>query len=250
MTRKEQNKILNDKIEVNNAQYNLDRMNTEISAYSSGDLPKYKYLTKKDLNYKPNAFEQAKFEYSPLGKVFIDRLDKSDRKKGLLKRFKNIEDKSNNQLLALRDINRPAIRGRNNDGCKSSDDGDDDYDDDYKIIKAIEGKYKDKDDLDKNVDEDFNDMARRTINLEGKTYIIGRNESIYAREFKNNYKKIIDDYTNKKIKRKDILDELNKVNKEIKIYQKNRDIYKNSPNIEDQIINSKKFAEGLNKIIK
>ena len=49
MTRKEQNKIQNDKIEANNAQYNLDRMNAEISAYSSGDLPKYEYLTKKDL---------------------------------------------------------------------------------------------------------------------------------------------------------------------------------------------------------
>ena len=36
-------------------------MNAEISAYSSGDLPKYKYLTKKDLGYKPDAFEQAKF---------------------------------------------------------------------------------------------------------------------------------------------------------------------------------------------
>ena len=55
-------------------------MNAEISAYSSGDLPIYEYLTKKDLNYKPNAFEQAKFEYSPLGKVFIDGLDKSDTK--------------------------------------------------------------------------------------------------------------------------------------------------------------------------
>ena len=40
-------------------------MNAEISAYSSGDLPKYEYLTKKDLKYKPDAFEQAKFEYSP-----------------------------------------------------------------------------------------------------------------------------------------------------------------------------------------
>ena len=49
MTCKEQNKILDDKIEANNAQYNLDRMNAEISAYSSGDLPKYEYLTKKDL---------------------------------------------------------------------------------------------------------------------------------------------------------------------------------------------------------
>ena len=80
MTRKEQNKILNDKVEANIAQHNLDRMNAEISAYSSDDLPKYKYLTKKDLNYKPNAFEQAKFEYLPLGKVFIDGLDKTDKK--------------------------------------------------------------------------------------------------------------------------------------------------------------------------
>ena len=62
MTRKEQNKILDDKIKANNVQYDLDRMNTEISAYSSGDLPKYEYLTKKDLKYKPDAFEQAKFE--------------------------------------------------------------------------------------------------------------------------------------------------------------------------------------------
>ena len=49
MARKEQNKILHDKIKANNAQYNLDRMNAEISAYSSGDLHKYEYLTKKDL---------------------------------------------------------------------------------------------------------------------------------------------------------------------------------------------------------
>ena len=59
-------------------------------------MPKYEYLTKKDLKYKPDAFEQAKFEYSPLGKVFTDELDKSDRNEGLLKRFKNIEDRNNN----------------------------------------------------------------------------------------------------------------------------------------------------------
>ena len=98
MTRNEQNKILDDKIKANNAQYNLDKMNAEISAYSSGDLSKYEYLTKKDLNYKPNAFQQAKFEYSPLGKVFTDGLDRSDKKEGLLKRLKNIESKSNNQI--------------------------------------------------------------------------------------------------------------------------------------------------------
>ena len=54
MTRKEQVKILDDKIEANKRQYNLDRINAEKSAYSSSDLPKYEYLTKKDLGYKPN----------------------------------------------------------------------------------------------------------------------------------------------------------------------------------------------------
>ena len=58
MTRKEQVKILDDKIKANNAQYDLDRMNAEISAYSSGDLPKYEYLTKKDLGYKPDALKK------------------------------------------------------------------------------------------------------------------------------------------------------------------------------------------------
>ena len=106
MTRKEQVKILDDKIKANNAQYDLDRMNAEISAYSSGDLPNYDYLTKKDLGYKPDAIEKVKFEYSPLGKVFTDGLDKSDKNEVLLKKLKNIKDKSNNQLLALRDRNR------------------------------------------------------------------------------------------------------------------------------------------------
>ena len=120
-------------------------MNAEISAYCSSDLHKYEYLTKKDLNYTLNAFEQAKFEHSPLGKVFTDGLNKSD-KKGLLKRLQNIESKNNNQLLALRDINRPAIRGRDNYDS-GDDDDDDDHDDDdannkyikklLKIIKII-----------------------------------------------------------------------------------------------------------------
>ena len=59
MTRKDQIKILDDKIKANNAQCNLDRMNAEISVYSSGDLHKYEYLAKKDLGYKAGAFEKA-----------------------------------------------------------------------------------------------------------------------------------------------------------------------------------------------
>ena len=94
MTRKEQVKILDDKIKANNAQYDLDRMNAEISAYSSGNSSKYEYLTKKDLGYKPDALEKVKFEYSPIGKVFTDGLAKEDKSKKvrLFKRLKNIED--------------------------------------------------------------------------------------------------------------------------------------------------------------
>ena len=94
MTRKEQIKILNDKIEANKRQYDLDRINAEISAYSSGGLPKYEYLTKNDLGYKLHAVERTKFEYSPICKVFTDGLAKEDKSKniGLSKRLKNIED--------------------------------------------------------------------------------------------------------------------------------------------------------------
>ena len=63
MTCKEQNKILDDKIKANKRQYDLDRTNAEISAYSSGHLPKT------NLGYKPNIIEQTKFGYSPLGRV-------------------------------------------------------------------------------------------------------------------------------------------------------------------------------------
>ena len=130
MTRKDQIKTLDDKIRANERQYDLDRTNAEISAYSSGDLPKYEYLTKKDLKYKPDAFEHAKFEYSPLGKVFTDGLDQSDRNEGLLKRFKNTEDRNNNQLLVIKNILRPAIKGENNAGFRS-----DDVNDEYKTIQ-------------------------------------------------------------------------------------------------------------------
>ena len=70
MTLTEQVKILDDKIKANKAQYDLDSEAAKISALSSGELEKYEYLTGEDLGYKPDVIENAKFEYSPLGKVF------------------------------------------------------------------------------------------------------------------------------------------------------------------------------------
>ena len=63
MTRQEQIKILDHKIESNNNQYKIDRLNAEISAFSSGNLNKYEFLTKKDLKYKPNALDKARLEF-------------------------------------------------------------------------------------------------------------------------------------------------------------------------------------------
>ena len=81
MTLTEQVKILDDKIRANRAQYDLDREAAKISALSSGELEKYEYLTGEDLGYKPDVVQKAKFDYSPIGKVFNEGLDKSEKKK-------------------------------------------------------------------------------------------------------------------------------------------------------------------------
>ena len=64
MIKSNQIKILDNKIKANNAQYKIERLNAEISAFSEGDLDKYEFLTCKDLKYKPNALDKAKFEFS------------------------------------------------------------------------------------------------------------------------------------------------------------------------------------------
>ena len=91
MTITDQIKILDRKIMQNEAQYDLDRKAAKISALSSNNLNKYEYLTGEDLDLKPSTVKQAKFEYSPLGKIFNKGFDKDDKKEALFKRLKNIE---------------------------------------------------------------------------------------------------------------------------------------------------------------
>ena len=95
MTRKEQNKILDDKIDSNNNQYKIDRLNAEISAFSSGDFNKYEFLKRIDLNYKPNALDKARFEFSPLRRGFNEGLNKTVpnyQEEGVIKLLKEIRD--------------------------------------------------------------------------------------------------------------------------------------------------------------
>ena len=105
MTKFDQIKILDNKIKANKTQYMFDRKNAEISAKSSGELDKYEYLNGEDLDYKPDALTQAKFEYSPSGKIFPLTFGstKEDKNEGLLKRLANINKA--NDLHSLRYIN-------------------------------------------------------------------------------------------------------------------------------------------------
>ena len=130
MTRKEQNKILDAKIESNVNQYKVDRLNAEISAFSSGDLNKYEFLKRIDLNYKQNALDKARFEFSSLGKTFSAGLEKTAQdyqEEGVMKLLKDIRD------ALAGGVN---IRPNDNDGFDNDefdnglDDDDDSFDDD------------------------------------------------------------------------------------------------------------------------
>ena len=146
MTRKEQNKLLDDKIESNANQYKVDRLNEEISAFSSGDLNKYEFLKRIDLNYKANALDKARFEFSPLGKIFSAGLDKTAQgyqEEGVMKLLKDIRD-------SLRGCARPPGPDNNDDDNNNDDDDDNDNNDN-------DNDNKDDDNDNNDDDNDNND---------------------------------------------------------------------------------------------
>ena len=119
MTRKEQIKILDNKIESNINQYKINRLNAEISAFSSGHLNKYEFLTRKDLK-----LDKARFEFSPLGKAFSTGLDKNVQgyqKEGAIKLLKDIRDSLAGNVIIPARPPRPNDDGNDN----GNDDGDD-----------------------------------------------------------------------------------------------------------------------------
>ena len=119
--------------------------------FSSGDLNKYEFLTRKDLKYKPNALDKAKFEFSPLGKSFSVRLDKTAQgyqDEGVMKLLKDIRDALAGGVNIRPNDNDGFDNGSfDDDGSDDDDNGsfddddgsddDDDYSDDIKNIKNI-----------------------------------------------------------------------------------------------------------------
>ena len=121
------------KIESNVTQYKVDRLNVEISAFSSNDLNKYEFLKRIDLNYKPNVLNKARFEFSPVGKTFSTGLNKTAQgyqEEGIMKLLKYIRDVLVGDIIP-RTLGGPRGPGLDRfDDDSDDDDRDDDDDDD------------------------------------------------------------------------------------------------------------------------
>ena len=156
MTRKDQIKILNDKNESNTNQYKVERLNAEISAFSSGDLNKYEFLTRKDLKYKPNALDKAKFEFFPLGKAFSVGLDKTSQgyqEEGVIKLLKDIRDN-------LAGGNRPNDDDDNDDNDDNNNDDNDNDDNDMPSLETEEEAAKRTEDFYEQKKDYYDDVIK------------------------------------------------------------------------------------------
>ena len=66
---------IEDKIKDEKLQYDINREAAKISALSSGKLDKYEYLTGEEIlpSNQQQLIQQAKFNYSPLGKAMKNK---------------------------------------------------------------------------------------------------------------------------------------------------------------------------------
>ena len=169
MTKSDHIKILNDKIKANNAQYNINRLNAEISAFSEGDLDKYEFLTCKDLKHKPNVLDKAKFEFSPLCKAFNQGLDKKAedyKEEGVIKLLKDMRDKMVRPIGGNNDNkNNGGNNGDNGDNDDNGNNGGDNDDNDDNGDNDDNYDNYDNDDNDNNDDNDDNEYLLKLDRL-------------------------------------------------------------------------------------
>ena len=94
---------IEDQIRGEKLQYDINREGAKISALLSGKIDKYEYLTGEEIlpSTQQQITEQAKFTYSPLGKVFQERT-------------KTIKDRGEKQINTIRD-NKEQLANIDND---------------------------------------------------------------------------------------------------------------------------------------
>ena len=181
----------------------LDRKNAEISAKSSGELDEYEYLTGEDLDYKPDALTQAKFEYSPLGKTLTFGSTKEGKKEGLLKRLANINRA--NDLHNLRYINT-NIRPRDIDYYLLNKDK---FDmrrlyEAYNKLKSLEEKFFMINEFYKKIENFKNDDDILSDDINKRTRILNNTSKVYNNlldrykdEYFEKYKQYNEEWKNK-----------------------------------------------------
>ena len=245
MTCKDQNKIFDNKIESNINQYKVDRLNAEISAFWSGDLNKYEFLTRKDLKYKPNALDKARFEFSPLGNTFSTGLDKTAQgyqEEGVIKLLKDIRDGLAGGVNRLDDDgdDRPD---RPDDNDDNNDDNNDKISEYEEVINSLleeinNKKYNNDNDDDNDDNDDDNDddnIALNSVflnNLKNEISNVKSDGEYYARliAYQNaTIEKLKKELTDRKNLTKDIIDEISKTineNKKQRLEYHNK--YKNT----------------------
>ena len=215
-------------------------------------MPKYEYLTKKDLGYKPDAVEKVKFEYSPIGKVFTDGLAKEDKSKkvGLFKRLKNIED----NLVEVDDNDNKVgifriIKDIKDRGIK--------IDNDDEVVREIRERIKELIDDGVKVNN-FDEMKKEIIDHVKKLKEQGADDKVDEDQINDLISKVF----NKKYEIKTYIDsEIDKFlekygHKNISIsYDKNKNkfntekITKSLKKLRNKLINPSKFKEEHNKFL-
>ena len=194
----------------NEAQYDLDKKAAKISALSSNNLDKYEYLTGEDLGLKPSTIEQAKFEYSPLGKIFNNRLSEDDKKEGFFNRLKNIEDKNEEQLKLLSNTNKTSSYTKNeSDYNYDNNFAFDKFYGDFQNFKdrSLESKYNYKSNFYKTLSEFKNHKTNTDETQQRKNKVINNAVTHYKNYF-DFYKKNFNKTRNETFD-KTTLDEIN-----------------------------------------
>ena len=163
-----------------------------------------------------------------LGKVFTNGLDKSDKNEGLLKRLKNIEDKSDNQLLTIKNISRPAIKGKNNGNVS----------DEYKKIQDFKQELIDKNILELSGVKKFDDIVDKLKQTKNKKIVFKNADTkVGTRNF--DIYKIFKNYLNEEI-------DYHRINMIKKSINDGIKIYKKSP-VADR---KKRITDNSNKVIR
>ena len=127
---------IEDQIKDEKLQYDINREAAKKSALSSSKLSKYEYLTGEEIlpSNQQQLIQQAKFNYSPLGKAFE-------------KKVKTIKDQGKEQVKAIQDNKQLATINK------------DDYKDKLSLSKERE-IFKDVSNKELNKIEEMNNKTR------------------------------------------------------------------------------------------